>query len=111
MQIYVGIPADETVRAAKQFAVWVDRVNQWLASNQLKLNADKTQAVWIATRQQLAKVDVRDLHLQTATVALSSTVWNFGVAICYHMNMSEHIASFIFVPVTAAVNNPAVRHI
>jgi hypothetical protein len=43
MQIYVSIPADETVRAAQQFAVCDARVNQWLASNQL--NADKTQAV------------------------------------------------------------------
>jgi acyl-CoA thioesterase len=87
MQTFTGIPADETVRAAQQFAVCVDRVIEWLASNRQKLSADKTQAVWIWTRQQLAKVDVKDLHLQTATVALSSTVSKLRVAIHSHMNM------------------------
>jgi hypothetical protein len=80
-------------------------------NNRLKLNADKTRAVWMGTRQQLAKVDIKDLHLRTAIVAWSSTVSNLGVVIDCHMNMSEHIASFMFVPVTAAVNNPAVSHI
>jgi ligand-binding sensor domain-containing protein len=93
MQIYVGVQADETVRAAQQFAVCIDRVNQWLASNRLKLNADKIQAVWIGTRQHLTKVDIKNHHLQTATVALSSTVSNLSVAIDCHMNMSKHIAS------------------
>ena len=57
------------------------------------LTRHRAQAVWIWTRQQLAKVDIKDLHLQTATVALSSTVSNLGVAIDCHMNISEHIAS------------------
>jgi len=39
-----------------------------MASNRLKLNEEKTQIIWLGTRQQLDKVTVQTLKLQNTTV-------------------------------------------
>ena len=31
----------------------VERIDAWMSSNRLKMNADKTQLLWLGTRQQL----------------------------------------------------------
>ena len=59
----------------------------------LRLNQDKTQIIWIGTRQQLSRVSVTELMLSTAAVSLSSTVSNLGVLIDGQLNMSDHVAS------------------
>jgi len=34
-------------------------IRDWMASNRLKLNEEKTQIIWLGTRQQLDKVMVQ----------------------------------------------------
>ena len=50
-----------------------------MARNRLKLNEDKTQVIWLGTRQQLDKVVVHTLELQNAMVPFSSVVNDLGV--------------------------------
>ena len=44
-----------------------------MASNRLKLNAEKTQVIWLGTRQQLAKITVDALTLPHVTCSLTVT--------------------------------------
>ena len=37
-------------------------------SNRLKLNADKTEFIWLATRQQLVKINASSLQFQNQTL-------------------------------------------
>ena len=46
----------------------VTRMRDWMACNRLKLNEEKTQIIWLGTRQQLDKVTVQMLKLPNATV-------------------------------------------
>ena len=64
-----------------------------MGRNRLKLNQDKTQIIWIGTRQQLSKVNVTELTLSTAVVNFSSTVSDLGVLIDSQWSMSDHVAS------------------
>ena len=60
------------------------RVRVWIASNHLKLNEDKTQVIWLGTRQQLNKFlpQTSMLSLSSATaLQFPSTVNNLGVQI------------------------------
>jgi len=43
------------------------------------MNADKTQLVWLGTRQQLAKLTTTELPLFSALVNPSSAVIDLGV--------------------------------
>jgi len=43
----------------------IDRLDQWMGENSLKLNAENTQLLWLGTRQQLAKLASSRLPLVT----------------------------------------------
>ena len=47
----------------------------------LKLNEDKTQGIWLGTRQQLSKVTAKTLTLSNATVKVSDVVNDLGVGL------------------------------
>jgi len=64
-----------------------------LSSNQLKMNADKTQLLWLRTRQQLDKLTVTELSLLSARVQLSTTVSDLGVLVDGQLSMADHVAS------------------
>ena len=64
-----------------------------MARNRLKLNEDKTQVIWLGTRQQLDKVMVQTLELQNATVPFSSVVNGLGVLLDSELTMANQIAA------------------
>ena len=64
-----------------------------MASNRLKLNEDKTQVIWLGTRQQLDKVMVQDLNLPNAMVSFSTVVNNLGVLLDNQLTMTNQIAA------------------
>jgi len=55
------------------------RIRDWMASDRLKLNDEKTQIIWLGTCQQLDKVTIQMLKLQNAVVPFSSVVNDLGV--------------------------------
>ena len=59
--------------------------------NRLKLNTDKTQFIWLGSRQQLQKVRVNAVHLGTDVVNFQTTVGNLGVTIDSQMTMTAHV--------------------
>jgi hypothetical protein len=63
-----------------------------MGRNRLKLNQDKTQIIWIGTRQQLAKVSAIELTLPSAVVRFSTTVSDLGFIVDSQLNISDHVA-------------------
>jgi hypothetical protein len=92
-QVYISTPATDAVSATQKFASCVGNINDWMGSNRLKMNADKTQLIWIGTRQQLAKFDIASLRLLQATVPFSAAVLDLGVHIDCQLTMSSHVAA------------------
>ena len=68
-------------------------IGDWMADNHLKLNEEKTQIIWLGTRQQLNKVTARALTLPNATVEFSTTVKALGVVLDSQLTMADHIAA------------------
>lgn len=56
-------------------------IDHWMSCSRLKLNTDKTQVIWIGTRQQLAKLSSHDIQLQSA----------IGVYLDDQLTMSSHV--------------------
>ena len=65
----------------------------WMRSNRLKMNTDKTQLIWIGTRQQLSKVDINEIELQLDTVSFSTSVSDLGVILDNQLKMTNHVAA------------------
>ena len=92
-QIYVSAVASDAPAAVQRFTSCVELLNDWMGRNRLKMNAEKTQVIWIGTRQQLAKVNISNIQLMSASVAFSETVFNLGVLIDGQLSMADHVAA------------------
>jgi hypothetical protein len=98
-QIYVsGCPttADGVRDAVTCVEKCVAEIQEWMSTNFLKLNAEKTEILIFGFRAQLAKFSIH--HVQIAGVdipVLSNPVKNLGVMFDCHMSMSAQVASII----------------
>ena len=52
-QVYVSVSATDACDASCRFADCVADIDSWMNINRLKLNTDKTQIIWVGSRQQL----------------------------------------------------------
>jgi len=59
-QLYISAPATSESTTVERFVSCVDG---WGISNRLKMNADKTQLIWLSTRQQLDKLTTTDRNV------------------------------------------------
>ena len=67
-------------------------ISQWMHSDKLKLNSDKTECLLIGTRQQLQKVsNISTLSFGDSQIAPSCEVRNLGTWFDSKMSMLSHI--------------------
>jgi len=64
-----------------------------MKAGRLRLNAFKTQVMWLGTSQQLAKITVRDVPLLSAVVIVIDSVHDLGVVIDSQLCMDAHVAA------------------
>ena len=55
-QLYTSCSAPDWSSAADRLLRCIEDVDRWMSSNRLKLNADKTQFIWLGSAQMLQKV-------------------------------------------------------
>ena len=91
-QIYVSVSAVSADSASSRFAACLAEIDNWMSCNRLKLNTDKTQVIWLGGRQQLEKVKVTDIQLQSTNVTAAPMVVDLGVRIDNQLTMSAHVA-------------------
>ena len=92
-QLYIYMPASESQTAAAQLATGVEGLDQWMGSNRLKLNAKKTELIWIGTGQQLAKLTITQLQLINSVVEFDNTATNLGVVLNGQPSMFQQVAA------------------
>ena len=68
-------------------------IERWMDSNRLKLNANKTQIIWLGTKQQLAKISAKEFLLGSSTVHAVDAVVDLGVHFDSNLTMSKHVAN------------------
>ena len=56
-QVYVATQASDQATAMERLTNCIVKIRDWMASNRLKLNEDKTLVIWLGygTRHQLSK--------------------------------------------------------
>jgi len=64
MQTYASCTASDQQSATSRLLACVADIETWLSSNRLKLRANKTEFIWLDTRQQLAKLNSEPLQLK-----------------------------------------------
>ena len=89
----LSAPAVRQTAAMDQLAECIIHTRDSMASHRLKLNEEKTQVIWLGTRQQLAKVTATTLMLQNAAIQCSSSVKNLGFILDSQLTMADHVLS------------------
>jgi hypothetical protein len=94
LQLYIHCVPDDAVAVVARLVKCIDAISSWLKANRLKMNPDKTQVIWLGSRQQLAHVDNEPVHLLDGTVIeLSTSVRNLGVTFDSTMTMASYISA------------------
>ena len=82
----------DSQQAATRLAECIELLDRWKGQKGLKLNAEKTQLMWLGSRHQLAKLTVSQLPLATttssSTVDIVSTANDLGVILDGQLTMA-----------------------
>ena len=92
-QVYICVPVSESASASARLAACIEHLEQWMKVNRLKLNTDKTQLIWLGTRQQIIKLTASHLQLAASSVPFDDTVRNLGVMLDSRLTMSAHTSA------------------
>ena len=90
-QLYGSSSPDDSAALADLIRRAIDSVSEWMASNRLLLNGDKTQYIWFGTKQQLGKRDVQRLTDISPALTSTSVVRNLGVLLDSELTMVNHV--------------------
>jgi len=86
-QLYISAPAT----SVSTTVACVEAIDAWMRSNRLKTNADKTQLIWLGTKQQLDKLSITELSLLSAKVTFLSTVYDLGFLLDIQLTTKDHV--------------------
>ena len=90
-QLYLSGSAESSGTSVSVVVDCIAEMDRWMSSNRLKLNTDKTQFIWLGSRQQLLKVEIDSIQLGSGSVSLKSSVNNLGVIFDSQLSMREHV--------------------
>ena len=94
LQLDVHCTLAEAPAALQRILSCIEAIDSWMDSNQLKFNPDKTQLIWLGTRQRLATLDIIPVRLHDGTVIKPSTsMRNLDIIFDSNLSMSDHVSS------------------
>ena len=93
-QIYIFDKAAAAVGMVNKVASCIEEIDRWMSSSRLKLNSEKTQFIWLGSRQQFSKAGVDHVKLGNYAVTPQSTVCNLGVHLDSQLTMKVHVQHY-----------------
>ena len=90
-QLYIFDRAGHFDKLVSKVTVCINEIDEWMSSNRLKLNTDKTQFIWLGTRQLLQKIGIDSIQLDSKNVKFQTSVGNLGVTLDSHLSMKAHV--------------------
>ena len=91
------MPAADRSDAADCLTTCITRIRDSMACKRLKLNEEKTQIIWLGTRQQRDKVTVQMLKLPDTTVLFSFIVSDLDILLDSQLTMASLLSSRMHV--------------
>ena len=73
----------------------ISHIADWMFSNRLKLNMDKTEFITFGTRQQLDKISLNEITVCEETIPVSPQIRNLGVHLDQELKMKQHVSQVV----------------
>jgi Reverse transcriptase (RNA-dependent DNA polymerase) len=91
-QIYTSGPPSTALQQRIRMERGIERIADWMRSNRLRLNPEKTDFLWCATSRRCVNLDTSALSICGAMIAPSSFVRDLGVLLESDLSMRRHVA-------------------
>ena len=85
------LPLHQPIDCCNEIAECIESVERWMRSNRLKLNSDKTQFMWLGSKQQLAKIETECMQIGEHCIKFSTSAKNLGVTFDPELKMDLHV--------------------
>jgi len=79
MQLYFRDKAQSCDEHLLRFIECISEIENWMTSNRLKVNSDKTDFIWLGSKQQLAKIQCQSICLNGVHIPVYTEVTCLGV--------------------------------
>ena len=91
LQLYDHCLARDTAQLSIRLAHCIEVMGQWMSSNRLKLNASKTEFIWLGSTRRLAGCTFDPIIISGVPIQPSSTVRDLGAYIVSGMSFTDHV--------------------
>ena len=91
LQLYDHSLACDTAQLSVRLAHCIEAMGQWMSSNRLKLNASKTEFIWLGSTRRLAGCTFDPIIISGVPIQPSSTVRDLGAYIDSGMSYTDHV--------------------
>ena len=92
-QLSKGAPPDQFQSLLCDIQTCIESLVGWMYSNKLKLNAEKTEVLPVASTSRLSSVGRDSVDIGGKRIPFSSSVRNLGVHLDQTLSMQQHISS------------------
>ena len=93
IQSYVHVFPQESLQAVQSMMTALDRLNDWMKVNRLRLNQGKTQFMWIGRGRMLDKIDRDGIQARFPDMEFLTSVNDLGVVLDENLDMDEQIGN------------------
>ena len=85
---------DAMSQLSASFTKCTDEIHKWMSSNRLKLNCDKTEVMWIASRNMFRSISsMPTVTIGDSVIQPNSGARNLGVFFDRQLDMRQHITN------------------
>src|SRR6218665_3045390 len=91
-QLYTWGPPSTVALQRHRMELGIERIAEWMCSNRLCLNPEKTDFMWCATRRRCMHLDTSELSVCGTLIRPSTTVRDLGVLLESDLSMRRHVA-------------------
>ena len=95
-KLYLSFRPTSTVSQEQAIQVMEDCINDlhnWMIHHRLMMNDSKTEFLIIGSRQQLAKININNIHVGSSEIMPVSSVCDLGTWIDETMSMDVHVGN------------------
>ena len=93
-QLYIHCRTEEVLSAAAMLENCVEAIASWMSANRLKLNTEKTEIIWIGSKNNLLLLPNRGIPLTLGgdNIAIADSVRVLGVRISPDLSFDRHVS-------------------
>ena len=91
-QLYFHCAPDQLAIVTQRLLTCIKAIKNWMSSNRLRLNPDKTEFIWFGSAYNLKHVQLAPLVVSSIPIIPSTTVRDLGVYFDSTLSMRDQVA-------------------